>query len=122
MHLRTHLSYGGVGGGVDVVAPLEDLLVVCAGFGVGFTRWCRGEVWSARFGGGDRAVGVGVFGNLEACLVVVDRAASFEESLAVRSSVDAVQVGRLVGGLGLGLKAHAEFDEVRAGDWLVSSG
>ena len=94
---------------------------MCAGFGVGFARWCRGEVRIARFGGGDRAVGVGVLGNLEALLVVVDRAAAFEESLAVRRGVDAVQVGRLAGGLGSGLKAHAEFDEVRAGDWLVGS-
>ena len=122
MHLRVHLGCGGVGGGVDVVAPFEDVLVVCAGFRVGFARWCRGEVWIARFGGGDRAVGVGVLGNLEAHLVVVDRETAFEESLAVRGGVDAVQVGRLAGGLGSGLKAHAEFDEVRAGDWLVGVG
>ena len=111
-----------MGGGVDAVAPFEDVLVVCAGFCVGFARWCRGEVRIARFGGGDRAVGVGVLGNLEALLAVVDRAATFEELLAVRRGVDAVQVGRLAGGLGSGLKAHAEFDEVRAGDWLVGSG
>ena len=111
-----------MGGGVDAVAPLEDALVVFAGFCVGFARWCRRELGIARFGGGDRAVGVGVLGNLEALFVVVDRAATFEELLAVRRGVDAVQVGRLAGGLGSGLKAHAEFDEVRAGDWLVGSG
>lgn len=111
-----------MGGSVDAVAPSEDPLVVCAGFGVGFARWCRGEVWIARFGGGDRAVGVGVLGNLEALLVVVDRETAFEELLAVRRGVNAVQVGRLAGSLGSGLKAHAEFDEVCAGDWLVGSG
>ncbi len=119
MHLCAHLGCG-VGGGVDIVAPFEDALVVCAGFGVGFARWCRGEVGIARFGGGDRAVGVGVLGNLEARLAVVDRAATFEELLAVRRGVYTVQIGRLAGGLGSGLKAHAEFDEVRAGDRLVS--
>ncbi len=92
---------------------------MCAGFCVGFARWCRGEVGIARFGGGDRAVGVGILGNLEALFVVVDRAAAFEELLAVRRGVDAVQVGLLTGGLGSGLKAHAEFDKIRAGDWLV---
>ncbi len=111
-----------MGGGVDVVAPCEDTLVVCAGIGVGFTRWCGGELRIARFGGGDRPVGVGVLGNLEARLAVVDRAATFEKLLAVRRGVDAVQVGVLVGGLGSGLKAHAKFDEVCAGDWLVGSG
>ena len=119
MHLRAHLGCGGVGGGVDVVAPSEDTLVVCAGFCVGFARWCRGELRIARFGGGDRAVGVGALGNLEARLVVVDRVATFEKSLAVWRGVDAVQGGRLAGGLGSGLETHAEFDEVRAGDWLV---
>ncbi len=109
-------------GVVDVVAPLEDTLVVCAGFYVGFFWWCRREVWIARFGGGDRAIGVGVLGNLEALLAVVDRETAFEESLAVGRGVDAVQEGRLAGGLGSGLKAHAEFDEVCAGDWLVGSG
>ena len=122
MHLRAHLGWYGVGSGVDAVAPLEDTLVVCTGFCVGFARWCRREVWSARFGGSDRAEGVGVLGNLEALLVVVDRATTFEESLTVQRGVDAVQVGRLAGGLGSGLKAHAEFDEVRASDWLVGVG
>ncbi len=122
MHLRAHLSCGGVGGGVDPVAPFEDGLVVGAGFCVGFARWCRGEVRIARFGGGDRAVGVGVLGNLEAALVIVDVEATFEETLAVRRGVDAVQGGRLAGGFGSGLKAHAEFDEVRASDRLVGVG
>ena len=94
MHLRVHLGYG-VGSGVDVVALLEDTLVVCAGFCAGFTWWCRGELWIARFGGGDRAVGVGVVGNLEALFVVFDWETAFEEPLAVRRGVDAVQVGRL---------------------------
>ena len=111
-----------MGGGVDTVAPFEDTLVVSAGFGVGFARWCRGELGVARFGGGDRAVGVGVVGNLEALLVVVDRAAPFEEPLAVRCGVDTVQGGFLVGGLGSGFKAHAEFDEIRASDWLDGVG
>ena len=111
-----------MGGGVDVVAPSEDVLVVCAGFGVGFAWWCRGKLWITRFGGGDRAVGLSVLGDVEARFVVVDRAAPFEEPLAVLGCVDAVQVGRLAGGLGSGLKAHTEFDEVRAGDWLVGVG
>ncbi len=106
-------------GGVDPVAPLEDALVVRAGFCVGFARWCRREVRVARFGGDDRAVGVGILGNLESVLVVVDREATFEKSLAVWRRVDAVEEGLLAGGLGSGLKAHAEFDEVRAGDCLV---
>ncbi len=105
--------------GVDAVAPLEDPLVVCASFRLGFARWCRWQVWVARFGCRDRAVGVGILGNLEALLAVVDRAAAFEELLAVCCGVDAVEVGLFAGGLGSGLKAHAEFDEVRAGDWLV---
>ena len=111
-----------MGGGVDAVAPSEDALVVCAGFGVGFARWCRGELWIACFGGCDRAVGVGVVGNLEALLAVVDRAATLEKLLAVRRGVNAIQVGFLVGGFGAGLKAHAEFDKVRASDWLVGVG
>ena len=122
MHLRAHLGCGGVGGGVDAVALFEDVLVVSTGFCVGFTRWCRGELRIARFGGSDRAVGVGVLGNLEALLAVVDRAATFEEPLAVRRGVDAVQVGVLAGDLGSGLEAHAEFNEVCSRDWLVSSG
>ncbi len=105
--------------GVDAVAPIEDLLVVLAGFCSGFARWCRGELWIACFGGGDRAVGVGVVGNLEAILAVVDREATFEKSLAVGGGVDAVQVGLLAGGLGSGFKAHSEFDEVCASDCLV---
>jgi hypothetical protein len=122
VHLRVHLGCGGVGSGVDAVAPLEDSLVVCPGFCVGFARWCRRKVRVARFGSGDRTIGVGVVGNLEALFTVVNRKATFEETLAVRRGVDAVQVGRLAGGLGSGLKAHAEFDEVRTGDWLVGSG
>ncbi len=111
-----------MGSGVDVVAPSEDTLVVCAGFGVGFARWCRRELRIARFGGGDRAVGVGVLGNLEALLAVLDRESAFEELLAVWGGVDAVQVGLLATGLGSGLEAHAEFDKVRSRDWLVGVG
>ncbi|WP_139136135.1 helix-turn-helix domain-containing protein [Haladaptatus sp. W1] len=70
----------------------------------------------ACFGGGDRTVGLGVLGNLEAVFVVVDRETTFEETLAVWRSVDAVQVGLFVGGIGSGLETHAEFDEVRTGD------
>lgn len=111
-----------MGGGVDVVAPFEATLVVCAGFCVGFARWCRREIRVARFGGCDRAVGLGVLGDAEALLVVVDWVTSFEKLLAVWRGVDAVQVGVLVSGLGSGFEAHAEFDEVRTGNRLVGVG